>query len=51
MPSRFLFKVSFEIISLSDVGLGSPIKPVAPPTNKIGWCPAFAKRFAVTNDE
>ena len=47
----FLFTASFEIISLSLVGLGSPILPVAPPHNSIGWCPALANLFAVHSAE
>ena len=32
---------SWVIIGLSASGFGSPIKPVPPPTKRIGWCPAF----------
>ena len=43
-------KVLISIISLSAVGLGSPILPVAPPHNSIGLCPILANLLAVTNE-
>ena len=38
-------------VSLSFVGLGSPTKPVAPPTKTIGLCPYLASLSHIKNDD